>query len=131
MRITEKLEIGAGLTTFLIIFAYFLLFIIFSLADEYRQSDDDSDVIFLSFLYVCSFMVAAGAYFHATKKSKIAFAFLIFGAVIIVTIFSYLTLLFMGAIGATVWNILLFNLLFLVPPFLSVATVILALSSRE
>ncbi len=124
MQFSQKLEIGLGAATSLAVFLCFSIFSALFLTGESRASDADSFAVMLLLIWLCSLLIAVGAYFNTTKRSKVALTVLLVAAIIVTTtlgIFGFFVLLWSGLPG----------LLILTSAILSFVTAILALNSRK
>lgn len=129
MKTTQKLEIGAGIFTQIILLTYLCFLVItFGFVNEVTAQIHDG-IVMLAVPWFFSLLVAFGAYFHATKQSIIALITLCFGAIIIIIILG----LFWGFfISWTVfsWVGLIFNIVTLAPIVSAGITLVTAFSSK-
>ena len=124
MTFNQKLQISAGTLTSLTVLIDFSLFVGFILNREPRPSEANSFAIILLLVWLCSLIVAIGAYYNTVKQSNIGLTFLCVGATIVIIVLGFWS--FVISIFGGFWV----GLLFFAPVVLSVITVILAFSSR-
>ena len=124
MRNIQKLEIGVGVISSLVVSLVFFLFVIFVYSLKPTPSDANPFAIIFLLAWICSLIVAVAAYYDVAKCNNITLAVVCIGGSAVTIIFVFFALI------VSMMGVSLLSLIAISPSILSVVTIILAISSR-